>query len=195
MNKITITILISLFSFSLLHGQENESNAPSFTISRGDVIWAGMIDVTSNKEYYLNGSVRQTNILWDIRRLKMINSMVGVGFQTQNSIYINDFFDGFQYSYFSLGPVVRTYLYRYSKFVTYTEAAMLLGYDMALADALGNSQNGGLRVRRGLKVGTSYLLSKKAGLFFEIGPDWEGKNFRTIDSKAIQLKFGISLIN
>lgn len=171
LNKTTVTVLISLFSF--LHGQENESNASSYTILKGDVIWVGMIDVTSNKKYSVIGSVRLTNILWDIRRLSMINSMVGMGFQTQNSIYINGFFDGFQYSFFNLGPVVRTYLYRHSKFATYTEAAMLFGNDMALADALGNSPSEGFRIRRGIKVkiGTSYLLSKKAGLFFEIGPD------------------------
>ncbi|MBO6536132.1 MAG: hypothetical protein JJ966_07915 [Balneolaceae bacterium] len=197
MIKKTILFLIVAVLFTA-QGIAQESE---FSYKKGDVIWVGNSNINSFKTHYYNStsesySTRRSSLVsLNFKRISLLSENSGVGLLGQTQMAVSDQYS-FQVTYLGAGLLFRQYFLQRSKFNMYVEGNSMLGNNMALADATGSTNSNGFRIRPSLKYGLNLNVSKSAGLFFEIGPEWES-DLKTadFDSKALRATIGVQFLN
>ena len=135
----------------------------------------------------------QTELQVEFRNIRMLSSHIGIGYRTFATVFMSGFFEGGGLGGVALGPVARYYPLKSSRWQPYLQGNLLAGYNLALSDALGINDVGGVRFRSGLRGGLGYKFSNAFGMFFELGPSWEYSESLELDSRAIQFNVGIEL--
>lgn len=168
------------------------------SIQKDMSIWELSGAIAHNKSFIAEPSgfetIRNTIISTDLSYIRMLNNKFGAGIEGFTKIFISDGFDGVDIGTIAIGPMARLYFYDKDLLSFYFDASYLIGYDMQLSDAFGSTQNGDVRFRTSLRLGSSYRLSNSLGLFLELGPDWEG-DFPGVETnaKGIELSLGFQL--
>ncbi|WP_020401939.1 hypothetical protein [Gracilimonas tropica] len=197
---IAICFLYSGHSFAQgknksLDATEAESKFQDF--SKGSKILSGNVYFYRQKNYIGTG---QNNYRKDIAMflgldmdyLRLINEDWGIGTKAFFEGFIAKEFRSVRLIYIGLGPIVRRYIWKKDRIRTYAQVNTLLGYDMELGEYYGGYGGSGFRYRLGLRAGASYRLSNAAGVFLNIGPDWEGDD-AGFDTWGVDFEFGIQL--
>ncbi|MBO6793181.1 MAG: hypothetical protein JJ895_04670 [Balneolaceae bacterium] len=171
-----------------------------YSFKKGDVIWVGNSNINSVKQYFYNStndeyhSVRSTRFSLNFKRISLLSESSGIGLLGQTQVLVSDRYN-FSLSYLGAGALYRHYVLNRSKINMYVEGNSMLGYNIALADATGSTKSDGFRIRPALKYGVNINLNKTAGLFFEIGPEWESSMKDLVfDSKALRATIGIQFL-
>tara|TARA_R110002124_G_scaffold216122_2_gene381915 strand:+ start:7600 stop:8199 length:600 start_codon:yes stop_codon:yes gene_type:complete len=191
-------LLILLFLLIPWRSGFSQSETGITGIQKGMSIWEFSGAITHNKNFIAGPSgyetIRNTIISTDFNYIRLLNNRFGVGVKGFTKIFISDGFDGIDIGTIALGPIARTYFYNKDLLGFYFDASYLIGYDMQLSDAFGSIQNGDVRFRTSLRLGSSYRVTNSLGLFIEFGPDWEGDFPRVeTDAKGVELSLGFQL--
>lgn len=128
------------------------------------------------------------------RDVRMVSPRLGVGFQVLGSFFTDGKNAGFGIGSWGIGPVLRAYPFKTTRFQPYVQANTLFGKDLAVSK-LANAVDGGqgFRIRLGLRAGFAYRITHTLGLFSEIGYDWESGALFKADARALQGNVGIDL--
>lgn len=161
----------------------------------------GILAFTGNlrwRNYYIGTSEglkeeSQIELQAEFRSIYMLSPHVGLGYRTFATVFMTGFFEGGGLGGVALGPIVRYYPLKSSRWQPYLQGNLLAGYNLALSDALGINDVGGIRYRSGLRGGLGYKFSNAFGMFFELGPSWEYSESLRLDSRAIQFNIGVEL--
>lgn len=205
MKRQTIIVLPLLLVFVLI-GIPLQTNAQQADqksvkeiqpISDKTRIWTGTASLRWYNFYTRTsgGLEEQSNTELDLNfsHLWLSDQHFGWGLQGMTQILMTDFFGNVGLGNIGIGPVLRWYLLESNQWQPYMQGGMLIGYDLALSDALGANRSEGMRYRPGLRAGITYRVSNKFGVYMEIGPDWEADEAFEFDSRALQFDIGIQL--
>lgn len=135
----------------------------------------------------------QTRLDIEFRNLRFTGKHFGWGIQALGELFMSGTFGNVGLGTIGLGPVLRGYPWLNDRWHSYIQGGFLIGYDLALGDAIGANRSEGMRYRTGLRAGANYRVSNAFGIFLETGPDWEADDNFSFDSRAWQFNIGIQL--
>ncbi len=196
--RLIILAMALVFPWSVNAQSDSESDLNVRSLQKNSTIWAVGGLINHNKDYMGTNdgfeTIRNTEISVDLEYVKLTGSNIGFGIHSFGSILISDGFGSVGTGKFALGPVARYLLYQKSAVHFYLDGTYLLGYNLALNDASGSTDNNDVRFRSSLKFGSSYRFSNNIGIFMEVGPEWEGDfpGFNS-DARGVHLSIGFQL--
>lgn len=196
--KLIILAMAIVLPWSVNAQSDSESDRNFRSLQKNSTIWAGSGSINHNKDYMATAdgyeTIRNTEISIDLKYLKLTGSNIGLGVHGFGSIFISDGFGSVGSGKLALGPVARYLFFQKNAVNLYLEGSYLLGYNLALNDASGSTDNNDVRFRSSLKFGSSYRFSNNIGIFMEVGPEWEGDfpGFNS-DARGVHLSIGFQL--
>lgn len=166
-------------------------------IQKGTKIWTGTAGV--NRQTFFEPEVEgfekevQTRLDIAFQYLRSTHRDFSWGISVQTELFMSGTFGNLALGKAAVGPLLRGYPWQNERWQSYLQFGFLIGYDLALADAVGANRSEGVRVRPGLRAGLTYRVSNSFGIFLETGPDWEANQSFEFDSRSWQLNVGIQL--
>lgn len=196
--KLLVLIVMLVIPWSVDAQTDSDSGSAITNIQKNTAIWSGSGLINHRKDYMVTSdgyeTIRNTEISVDIKYLKLTGSNIGFGIHSFGSIFISDGFGSVGSGKLALGPVARYLFYQKNAVHFYLDGSYFLGYNLALNDASGSTDNNDVRFRSSLKFGSTYRFSNNVGVFMEAGPEWEGDSpgFKA-SARGIRLSIGIQL--
>ncbi|HEX6983396.1 MAG TPA: hypothetical protein VF181_11615 [Balneolaceae bacterium] len=198
-SKLLGIVCLAMFSLAVSTSPVKAQQPPEdeqFKPLRSDV---GIVGLSAKLHWYNFYSPFQdemnsnTELELQFRNIRMLSSHVGVGYKAFASVYMTGFFEGAGIDAAAIGPMLRYYLLETTRWQPYLQGSALIGYNLALADALGANTGEGVGFRTALRAGLTYKVTNAFGIFLEAGPTWEYDSGFSLDAHALQVDFGIQL--